>query len=240
MSSTALSKLNPVDSSQTNGRYQVWKHVIPLPPDSLIWTTGGASIENFLVMGDAWCQLIAHFLMEKALVLDIGCGCGRVPRMLVGNTSIEKYIGFDVIKESVDWCNTFIKPAWKAPAEFHWFDLYSAEYNPVGKLKAENLHFPAADRSVDVVFASSLFTHLLEPDATNYLREVGRVLTKRGRALLSIHNQPALGTRFSGNELRIDIAPDYFVELAAKAGLSEIERIEDFGGQQVSIFALTS
>src|SRR3954465_5548611 len=128
MSTTALSKLNSSDAHQTSARYPVWKHVIPLPPDSLIWTTGGQSVENFLVVGDAWCQLISHYLVENAVLLDIGCGCGRAPRMLVGNPWIERYIGFDVIKESIEWCNTFIKPAWKAPAEFYCFDLYSAEY----------------------------------------------------------------------------------------------------------------
>lgn len=201
-----------------------------------MWSTGGASIENFVVLGDAWAQVVTRYVPENATVLDIGCGCGRTARVLINNRWITRYIGFDVIPENVAWCNNFIAPNWHGSASFHCYDLYSAEYNPAGKIRAEDLRFPAPDDGVDVVFASSLFTHLLEPDAIHYLREIGRVLTSRGKAILSIHNTPAAGTRFSGTEIRIDIEPAYFAELAAASGLGEIERIDDLGGQQVFIF----
>jgi len=237
MSTTAISKILPADSRQTNSKYPAWDHVIPLPTDSLMWSTGGATIENFIVLGDAWAQVVTRYTPESATVLDIGCGCGRTARVLVNNRWITRYIGFDVVPESIAWCNNFIKPAWHGSAEFHCFDLYSSEYNAKGSIQARDLRFPAADRSVDVIFAASLFTHLLEPDALHYMQEVGRVLSDRGRAILSIHNDPALGTRFSGTETRIDIASDYFAELGRNAGLREAERINDLGGQQVFIFA---
>ncbi len=201
-----------------------------------MWSTGGASIENFLVLADAWARLVNHFTPENATVLDIGCGCGRTARCLINNRWIRKYIGFDVVETSIKWCQKFLEPPWQGAAKFYWFDLYSAEYNPTAAMKAEELRFPADDRCVDVVFAASLFTHLLEPDARHYLKEIGRVLSKRGTAILSIHNNPAPGARFGGNETRIDIDSDYFAELASAAGLRESERIDDFGGQQIFIF----
>ncbi len=209
--------------------------MIPFPPEGLMWSTGGASIENFIVMGDAWAQVVTKYTPENATVLDMGCGCGRTARVLVNNRWITRYIGFDVIPENVGWCNNFIAPKWGGTASFHCFDLYSAEYNPAGKLRAENLKFPCQDGGVDVAFAASLFTHLLEPDAIHYLREVSRVLSRRGKAVLSIHNEPLPGTNFSGAEGRTDIAPEYFSRLAAGCGLSEIERIDDLGGQQVFV-----
>jgi hypothetical protein len=39
-----------------------------------------------------------------------------------------------------------------------------------------------------------------------------------------------------GTEARIDIATAYFVRLASSAGLAEVGRIDDLGGQQVLIF----
>jgi SAM-dependent methyltransferase len=233
--SVSISKIESSDGELTNARYGVWKYALPLPPDGLLWSTGAASVENFLVLGDAWSHLVDHFIPEHATILDIGCGCGRTARALIKHRWIDKYIGFDVVKTSIKWCNNFLAPVSNGLAEFHWFDLYSAEYNPLGAIRAEQLSFPAGDRSVDVVFACSLFTHLLEPDAIHYLQEIGRVLSGRGTAILSIHNNPLPGTRFSGNEARADISSEYFAELARSAGLGERERIDDFGGQQVFI-----
>jgi SAM-dependent methyltransferase len=202
-----------------------------------MWSTGGATVENFIVVADAWAQLVTRFAPENASVLDIGCGCGRIARVLVNNRWITKYIGFDVVPESIKWCNNFIAPGWPT-AEFHCFDLYSAEYNPSGSIQAGNLRFPAEDKSVDVIFAASLFTHLLEPDVLHYFHEIRRVISNRGRAILSIHNSPSPGTRFSGTEIRVDIASDYFVELGLEAGLKEQERIDNVCGQQTFIFAV--
>ena len=232
---TAISKIDSSDWERTCAGYGVWKYATPLPPEGLIWSTGGASIENFVVLGDAWSHLVNHFVPENATVLDIGCGCGRTARLLIDNRWIRRYIGFDVIEANVKWCNKFLRPVRENVAEFHWFDLHSAEYNPSGSLRSQELRFPAADRGVDVAFAASLFTHLLEPDAKHYLEEIGRVLSSRGLAIVSIHSNPVAGSTFSGNETRIDIDAEYFVELARGAGLEERERIGDFGGQQVFI-----
>lgn len=201
-----------------------------------MWSTGGSSTENFLVVSDAWARLISHFTPQDATVLDVGCGCGRAARTLINNNWIRRYIGFDVIEQNIKWCEKFVAPFWQGAAEFHWYDLYSAEYNPAGVMRAQDLRFPAGDRSIDVAFAASLFTHLLEPDARHYLKEVGRVLSPRGTAILSIHNEPTLGQKFTGTEARMDIESDYFAEIGADAGLAEEERIPDFAGQQVFIF----
>lgn len=233
---TAISKISASDSTSTNPRYAVWKHVIPLPPDSLMWSIGGATIENFLVVGDAWAQVISRYTLENTTLLDIGSGCGRTARVLVNNRWITRYVGFDVISENVEWCRRYIAPHWHGTAEFHWFDVYSREYNPNGPLNAQDLRFPCADGEADLVFAASVFTHLLEPDAIHYLSEVGRVLSLRGTALLSIHNNVPAGERFCGTEARIDMDPAYFVELAAAAGLREDQRIDDLAGQQLFIF----
>lgn len=201
-----------------------------------MWSVGGASVEIFLVVGDAWAQVVSHYTPENATVLDIGCGCGRTARVLVNNRWIHRYVGFDVIRQNVDWCNRFIAPHWRGTAEFHWFDLYSREYNPNGAIQAKDLTFPCENGAVDVIFAASVFTHLLEPDAIHYLNEISRVLSFRGAALLSIHVDVPPGERFFGTETRIDIDPAYFIELAARSGLRLYEHIEDLGGQHVFVF----
>jgi len=232
----ALSKIQPDDGHLINARYPAWTHVVPLPPDSLMWSVGGASLELFIVLGDAWAQLISRYTPPDCTVLDIGCGCGRTARVLLNNRYISEYVGFDVIRENIEWCQRFIQPAWHGTCRFHHYDLFSREYNPEATMPAASLVFPCDDASVDTCFASSVFTHLLESDAIHYLREIARVLAPGGTAILSIHNAVPAGERFVGTETRIDIAPNYFVQLAASAGLAEVERIDDLGGQQVLIF----
>jgi len=86
-----------------------------------------------------------------------------------------------------------------------------------------------------MAFATSLFTHLLESDAQHYLRETARVLKQGGLAFISLHIEPAAGTRYSGTEARIDVDADYFVELAGKAGLRLKERPGDLCGQEIVV-----
>jgi SAM-dependent methyltransferase len=196
---------------------------LPLPPESLMFSVG-SSAENFLAVGRIWAQVISAYTPDEATILDLGCGCGRVARFLIENQRVERYIGFDVIRENIGWARQYLAPQWGGKCELYWFDVYSAEYNPSGALPANQLVIPCETGAADIVFAASLFTHLLEPDAIHYLQEIRRVLSPRGKAILSIHTQPRRGMLFSGSESRIDVEPSHFVQLAAQAGLREQDR----------------
>lgn len=236
MSVTAISQIQANDGHLTNANYPLWRGIVPLPPKSLLWSVGGSTLELFLVIGDAWAQLVGRYIPANGHVLDIGCGCGRAARSLIAHPHVSRYTGFDVIPQNIEWCRTFIEPLWPTSISFHHYDLYSREYNPTGALAASALVFPCDSGSVDTCFAASLFTHLLEPDAVHYLQEIGRVLSPTGIALLSIHNNVPDGHQFYGTETRIDIATDYFVALARDAGLAEVARLDDLGWQQVVLF----
>lgn len=236
MGVTAISSITSSDGSLTHPRYATWKGIIPAPPESLLWSVGGASLELFLVLGEAWAQFVTRYTPPDATVIDIGCGCGRTARVLINNPYIRRYIGFDVIPANIEWCNNFVAPSFEGRAEFHHYDLYSREYNPNGALQTSQFVFPCGTGSADVIFAASVFTHLLEPDATRYLREISRTLSGRGHAILSVHNQVSRGERYRGNETRIDVDPAYFIELAEMAGLAHAGGLDDLGGQQVLIF----
>lgn len=237
MSNESISGIRPTDGADIYPLYTHWKGIVPFPPGPLLWSVGGATLEEFLVVGDAWGQLICRFCPEAATVLEIGCGCGRATRVLLNNPWITRYIGFDIIPANIEWCNNFLAPAWRnGTAEFLHYDLYSGEYNPNGAIKTTDFRFPCQDGQADVIIAGSIFTHLLEPDAVHYLRESARVLSTRGHALFSIHTAVSPGENFKGNETRIDMKMEYFLELAAAAGLQEASRLDDLAGQQVVIF----
>src|SRR4051794_9410607 len=211
----STSRIIAGDGSRTNERYPVWEGIAPLPPDSLLWSVGGSSVENFLVVADFWEQMMAPYIAPASTVLEIGCGCGRSARPLLRHPYVARYIGFDVIAANVEWCSRFLAPLSGGRAAFHHYDLYSAEYNPTAQKKASELVFPCEDAGAQLVIANSVFTHLLEPDAIHYLAEIERTLTPSGHALLSIHVNPAEGRLFSGNETRMDYSPSYFAELAS-------------------------
>ncbi len=240
MIDTAIGKIEIADECSTNSRYGVWKYTIPLPPDSLMWSVGGQNVENFLVVADAWAQVVSRYTIPYCTVLDIGCGCGRTARMLISNRFISSYIGFDVIAANVAWCNIYIKPAFEGRiCDFHHFDLYSREYNPTGAFQAKEFRFPCKDASVDVVVAASLFTHLLEPDANHYLSEIARVLRKTGTAIVSIHITVAANVNYQGGEARIDVNQQYFIDMASRAGLDCKDVIPDLAGQTVLILSVS-
>lgn len=121
----------------------------------------------------------------RSRVLDIGCGSGAMASEFARFLEPQgRYVGFDVHRASIRWCRSRF-----AGDERFAFELarvatpYSAEFDA----PAAQYAFPSPDGSVDFALAKSLFTHLLEAEARQYLREIARVLTTHGRALLTLY-----------------------------------------------------
>jgi SAM-dependent methyltransferase len=142
---------------------------------------------DFAATGD---EFLAYFvelggLQPSERVLDVGCGIGRMARPLAGYLSGEgSYDGFDVNREGIGWCRRRYRrhPTFR----FQVADIFNARYNPGGAHRADEYHFPYEHGSFDFVLATSVFTHLLEADATNYLAECARVLAPGGRLFATL------------------------------------------------------
>jgi SAM-dependent methyltransferase len=137
--------------------------------------------ENF------WYYLFATGAVRlDSNVLDVGSGVGGSAIFLrelnyYDNRFTGRYTGIDVDREMIEWCRA------NYPAEhftFEWANVYSKVYNPTGQ--QGDYRFPVADGSQDLVYSHSLFTHLLEGDAVNYLRQTYRVLRAGGQMLHSV------------------------------------------------------
>ena len=122
-------------------------------------------------------------LKPSETVLDVGCGVGRMAIPLTDYlTPPGYYEGFDIIRANVRWCRRVITP--KYPRfQFRHADIFNREYNPRGRLTGDTFRFPYPDASFDFAFLTSVFTHLMPPDAAHYLAELGRVLKPGGRVL---------------------------------------------------------
>src|SRR5688500_2332564 len=227
---------DPADAvSGTHPKYPTWAQVPALPHTSLLHTVGADTLDNYYVVGEAVAHLVSKRLARSGRTLDIGCGCGRTARFLLLRDDI-RYTGFDIFKPAIAWSNAHLLRFAAGRFRFEHFDVHSAHYNPRGRMKATEVRFPAADGAIDVAFAASLFTHLLEPDARHYLAESARCLDAAGILIASIHAAPAPGERYSGRENRIEIDKDYFIAMAAAAGLELAEDLGSICGQETLVF----
>ncbi len=152
------------------------------PPRRLAHSIGDS---DFRATGDEFLGLFQQLagLRAEDRVLDIGCGIGRMARVLAGVLRPPgSYDGFDIGLEGIEWCRAHYLDT-PAPFRFEHADLRNTVYNPSGTGEAETYAFPYADGSFDLVIATSLFTHLLPAAADNYLAEAARVLSTAGRLL---------------------------------------------------------
>ncbi len=198
-------------------------------------TVSMGTIEYFYLIGEAWAHLMTRFLPDNPVVCDLGCGCGKMARFLYLNPNI-RYVGIDIFLPSIKWCREAFAHVHDTRFRFVHFDGYSTVWNPNGKILSNNFVLPIEDCSVNFVVAGSLFTHLLEEECKHYLDEIKRILKPGGLALISIHDKPKEGARFSGDHSRIDISYDYFLSLTNERLLSLKEDIGNFLGQRTILF----
>ena len=117
-------------------------------------------------------------------VLEIGCGCGRTAYALAERLEPGHYTGMDVEREALEACRRSRSLAQRG-FRFDWMDVLNREYNPTGSLSADSYRFPYPERSFDVVFLVSVFTHMLPRDVENYAGEIARMLRPGGRCLFT-------------------------------------------------------
>ena len=222
-------------SRRTFEDWPVFSHTVAFPPALLMGSSGSHRLQDYLVAGTCLWQMLTRYLPPDARVLDIGCGCAKLARFLASDPRVADYVGFDPIAACIEWNRRYVLPISGPRFRFEHIDLYSAEYNPHGKVDPDRLAFPVATSGIDVVVAASVFTHLLEPTARHYLAQSARVLKPGGKLVLSVHIEPPAGQRYAGDEARIDVDPEYFLGLAVERGLSLHEALGEFCGQQMLI-----
>jgi SAM-dependent methyltransferase len=179
-------------------------------------------------------------------IVDIGVGCGRSAIFLrdwgfYGEKYTGQFLGIDIDDEMLTWCRT------NYPAKnfrFERSDHSSSSYKGSGT-GASGVVLPVADSTQDLVYSKSLFSHLLETELDNYIRESARVLKPGGvmsMTYFSLTTHPAsLGGRHTFQH-RMGVAriesvkqptaavayyDDDLKQLAMAAGFSKVEFTKD-------------
>jgi len=154
-----------------------------LPPLSLRRHAG--PVKAFESSTEALFGLLAWkgLLGEGTRLLDVGCGPGAVPlRIERERVTIRSYVGVDVHEPSIRWCrNRF---AGRGPFRFELARIRSP-YGLADAADPAGYRFPADDGAADLVLAKSLFTHLLDETARNYMAEIRRCLSPDGFGVLT-------------------------------------------------------
>jgi SAM-dependent methyltransferase len=154
-----------------------------VPPRRKIFIGEG----DFLAVGNLFLTYFQQLcnLSPDESVLDVGCGIGRMAVALTRYLSAQgSYEGFDIVPDGIAWCSERITPRYPN-FRFQVADLFNKSYNSTGKFAPAEYRFPYSDGQFDFVFLTSIFTHMLPEDVSNYLREIRRVLRPSGRALIT-------------------------------------------------------
>ena len=151
-----------------------------IPVDLCLRTGGGP--ESFEAISDLHVRNIdeACGLRAGLDVLELGCGIGRDAIPLAEIIGAEgSYVGIDVIRPSIEWCAASITARYPNFRFVH-HDIQDDLHNPAGSMRLDDVSLPVADGSIDLVILQSVFTHMLPPAVSHYLREFVRVLRPGG------------------------------------------------------------
>ncbi|MBV9479834.1 MAG: class I SAM-dependent methyltransferase [Acidobacteria bacterium] len=235
-----------------------------LPPNHLCVRIGAGNRVfnghvNFIQAGNqTWLAFLArNYCTSRSDVVELGCGCGRLARPLrdpVWDPWFEgTYVGVDIDKEMIEYCRQNFPPErFQFILSPHKSRTYSRGKLPDESKVAFDLTIAAED-SKDFVYSLSLFSHLLEAEAVDYLQESYRILRAGGIMFLTFFcmEHVELGQRWTfahrcGNayvenphypEAAVAYKEAFMTELARKCGFREVTVAPRGGNRQSELVA---
>ena len=231
-----------------------------LPPNHLCIRIGcGNRIFNSHVMfikasSDCWLPFLSReYCKSNSDIVEFGCGCGRIAQSLREPWFHGTYVGVDIDNEMLEYCrNNFPAERFQFILSPHKSTTYSSGNLDLTSIDRRDL-VVAEPNSKDFVYAFTLYTHLLENEITDYLRETYRILRSGGimyMNFLCIEHVP-LGERWTfqhrcGNayveserypEAAVAYHEGFITELVTNCGFREVTVSPPQRGGQTELVA---
>lgn len=192
------------------------------PLSAILAPTGGrTTADRFEEMGRLDANWLRKFVNAESVVLDVGCGIGRIEKYLAPHCG--RMCGVDVSDEMV-------RSARRRTGGIPNVEFYRTSATDLSV-------FP--DGTFDLAFSYLVLQHLEYEDAFRALREIARVLKPAGHAVLQFPSlaAPAYAAEFvrraetgARHSVRVRVYTlDFATRLLALAGL-KVERIEPHPG----------
>ena len=175
------------------------------PPAMASLLIGGGNFQN---IGKAFrFQLIKRAgINNNSTVLEIGSGYGRVAVALTELISSPgRYDGVEIVKKAVDWCSNEITPHFPN-FRFHYADVSNPYARSENGQSASTYRLPFEDNTYDVVYLTSVFTHMRPGEIRAYLNEISRVLKPQGKCFVTYY----LINNFAEEQIASKRATQYF------------------------------
>ena len=162
-----------------------------LPPNHLCIRVGtGNRIFNghliFIRAGnECWLTFLSRqYCTFKSDVTELGCGCGRIAGALRDPPWDPwfkgTYVGVDIDSEMIEYCRSnFPEDRFQFILSPHRSATYSPSNSPYAQETPSKLII-ADEQSKDFVYSLSLYSHLLETEAIEYMQESYRILRTNG------------------------------------------------------------
>jgi SAM-dependent methyltransferase len=128
---------------------------------------------NFYRRTKKYCALFGRPIANGTTILDFGCGWGRIIRFFFKDTGCDNLFGADVDPKMIDFCSE---------------EMHCGRYSAVNPEPPSQ--FP--DASIDVVYAYSVFSHLAESTAANWISEFSRILKPDGLLIATTRDKSFL------------------------------------------------
>lgn len=142
---------------------KTWEGLSDTIDSSMLNIAGHIDMNTFDITGQHTVSILEEYIgiHSNDIVLEIGCGIGRVGKFLAKKCS--KWIGTDISANMIKYAQQYLK------------DISNVEF----------IELPGLDKipesSIDVVYCTVVFMHLLEWDRFEYVKEAFRILKSGGR-----------------------------------------------------------
>jgi SAM-dependent methyltransferase len=129
------------------------------------------------------CDTLGLADLSDMEVLDVGCGTRFTQAILEHGLAVKRYVGVDVYREMID----FLRENVSDPRfEYHHVDVHNARYNPDAQPMTGATELGIGDRTFDIIWLFSVFTHLDPDDYTTMLRVLRRYIRPDGRLVYTL------------------------------------------------------